>query len=374
MKVTYIVLDTFTNDSRVLKQATSLVRNGYQIEVVALYKDGLKENEILNKIKVRRIKLFTRHFNKGLIPQTIQLVEFAVRLLFSKNDRKVVNSSSLGPLPVAVLLKFFSLGKIKVVYDARELESERNDLKGLKKKIFGWVEKILIRYVDEITTVSESIAVDYVSRYKVEKPKLLLNSPEVHNIVIADKFREKFKIDKDVKIFLYQGALSYGRGIDILLQTFQTLENPKVAMVFMGYGPLENEIRGIAEYSNNIYFHAAVSPSELLTYTSSADVGISLIENTSLSYYYCLPNKFFEYSMAGLPILVSNLYELNRMVRKYECGVIVDSITVDSCISAINSMLQSDLKRLGANARKMAIEYSWEMQEPVLLSVYNKVQ
>ena len=42
-KVVSIVLNNFKNDSRVLKENISLQNNGYDVQVVALWEDGLKE-------------------------------------------------------------------------------------------------------------------------------------------------------------------------------------------------------------------------------------------------------------------------------------------------------------------------------------------
>jgi len=46
-------------------------------------------------------------------------------------------------------------------------------------------------------------------------------------------------------IFLYQGGLNNGRGIEILLETFKNIENKNLVIVFMGYGTLEDEIKKI---------------------------------------------------------------------------------------------------------------------------------
>ena len=85
----------------------------------------------------------------------------------------------------------------------------------------------------------------------------------------------------------------------------------------------------------NIYFHKAVSPDVLLDYTSSADFGISTIEDSCLSYRYCLPNKMFEYLMAGIPVIVSNLYEMKRLVESNMVGTVAKENTSDVLKEAI---------------------------------------
>jgi len=48
--------------------------------------------------------------------------------------------------------------------------------------------------------------------------------------------------------------------------------------------------------------------------TASVDIGVSLIENLSTSYYYALPNKLFEYIMADVPVVVSNLPQMKKLL------------------------------------------------------------
>jgi hypothetical protein len=60
-KVTTIVLNGFTNDSRVLKENLSLKKAGFDVEILALHKKGLKEFEIIEEIPVHRLNASKRN-------------------------------------------------------------------------------------------------------------------------------------------------------------------------------------------------------------------------------------------------------------------------------------------------------------------------
>jgi len=111
----------------------------------------------------------------------------------------------------------------------------------------------------------------------------------------------------------------------------------------------------------------------LLNYTSSADVGIALIKNTCLSYNFCMPNKLFEYAMVGLPVIVSNVKEMSEFVKKHQMGVVVKDDAVASLNEAIERLLSMDLTVLKQNAKKAALDNSWEHQEKKMQIIYRKL-
>jgi glycosyltransferase involved in cell wall biosynthesis len=374
-RVISIGLNNFKNQSRVIKESMSLKNAGYDVKILALHENGLKEKESFQNIYVHRVRLITRGWSKHPIIQLIKYIEFAIRIVKNYHRTDIVHCYSIGPLPISVIIKKLSRGKVKIVYDAREYETEVNGLRGLKKKIVTWLERKLIFEADQVITVSNSIAEEYARRYNISKPTLVLNCPPYQVVPSSDVFRTRFPITPKQKIFLYQGGLTSGRGIELLIQTFSKLSRRDVVLVMMGYGPLESKVRSAAKQYENIFYHPAVSPIELLKYTASADVGIAFIENTCLSYYYCLPNKFFEYSMAGLPLLINNLPEMNRLIQKYGCGVVADGDgNTEALVEAINKIMSKDLKQLSDNALTMAKDYNWEEQEKNLIDVYNRLK
>ena len=92
-----------------------------------------------------------------------------------------------------------------------------------------------------------------------------------------------------------------------------------------------------------------------------------MIENVSLSDYYCLPNKLFEYAFAGLPILASKFPEINNIVTKYNLGYTCE-LNIDSILNAIIKIENNKIKK---NNLELT-EISWQAQENRLIKTYNK--
>lgn len=370
-KVTLIVLNNFKNDSRVLKEAHSLLRNGYDVNVLALHDSDFKERELISNVPVRRIKLITKNLPKNYYFQFFKYIEFLVRAFFISRKSDIVHCNDLDALLVGYVLKKFSKRNIKVVYDAHELETEVNGLHGITKKIAKFLERKLIVCADKVITVSDSIADQYVKTYSIEKPGLILNCPPYSNHNKQDKFREAFGIRRDQLIFLYQGALGPSRGIELLIEAFIKIQSGKAVLVFMGFGEYESVIVQHTKKYSNIFFHEAVLPDVLIEYTSSADFGISFTEDSCLNNRYCLPNKVFEYLMAGIPLIVSNLVELRQLVDNNKIGIVAEENTVVGFVEAIKRALDLDPNFYAENLMKAKFVFNWEHQEEKLLSLYS---
>jgi glycosyltransferase involved in cell wall biosynthesis len=259
-----------------------------------------------------------------------------------------------------------------MVYDSHEFAI--NDVPNqsarsikLKKNLEGF----LIKFARSVINVSDSIANEYSRLYNIKKPHIILNCPVYHEQPKRNLFRESLGIRSDQTIFLYQGGLGKGRGIELLLEAFSDLDVDKNVLVCMGYGPMENLIQEKAQQQCTIFFHPAVAPEVLLNYTSSADYGILFYEDTCLNHRYCSPNKIFEYIMAGLPVLTSNLYEMKRLVETEGIGIVAQKNTVDGFKKAVECSLNQDYGATQENVFLARKKYCWEEQEKILKYIYH---
>jgi glycosyltransferase involved in cell wall biosynthesis len=379
MHVASVVFNFFTNDSRVEKQANSLGKTGHEVTVFALWNNGLEEEETKEGFKIRRIRLFSSFLN-GPFGRFIKFLEFNCRVSWKIKKTDIVHCHDYHPLPAMLLANLFLRSKFYVIYDAHEYESQKMGLAKTGRLTIQFLEKVSSHFVDGFITVSGSILKKYQNIYSNNPKTLILNCPPRWNKVSKNLFRKKFKISEESLVALYQGGFMPGRAIEILAKAFQIIDVKNLDFVFMGY-PASSEagrnsfskIMKISQEFENIHFHESVNSNILHEFTGSADLGFCLIEDLCLSYRYCLPNKFFEYAMAGLPLLVSDLPEMRKLVEQYDCGVVCESLTPDGIVNGLKKLLSRDLVKLGKNARKMAEDHSWEVQEEKLLRLYDKV-
>lgn len=379
MRISSLVFNNFTKDSRVEKQAMSLSKLGYDLTVFALWDRGLQTCELKDEYKIERIKSLTPSI-KSRLGKIIQFFDFSLKVSFRIRRVDLVHCHDFHPLPAVILSKLVLRSKFCVIYDAHEFESEKLGLGKTSKLIIKILEKISSHFVDGFITVSGPILKTYEHLFFKTPKTLVLNCPPTWNKVSSNLLRDKFGLSGKSLIVLYQGGLMPGRAIEKIAKAFQIIDEKNLDLIYMGYPVLTKASRNTfsmilknAQEFENIHYHEAVGSDRLYEFTGSANIGVCLIEDLCLSYKYSLPNKFFEYAMAGLPILVSDLPEMRKLVEEYDCGVVCESITPEGIVAGLRKLLSRDLSKLGKNARQMAEDHSWEVQEKKLFNLYERV-
>lgn len=371
-KIINILFNDFTNDNRVFKESQTLIIGGYNVELVATRFDRKNPiDEDIKEIKVHRVSVGSFNF----LPLNLFLFWFKVVRLYKKET--IFHCNDLYALPPAFFIKKFINSDIKIVYDCHEHETEAGIYIG--KPILKWfakvIEKVMIKLVDKVITVSESIANDYVKLYEIEKPQLVMNCPNYKKYKSLNIFREKLNIGKDKIIFLYQGEYLKGRGVDSLIEIFKVLqrENENLVLILLVYGEgiesLKEKIKGIT----NIFWHDKVSKDIYMDYVASCDWGIYLMENICKNHDYALPNKLFDYIMAGLPVVVSNLKEMSKFVDENHVGYTVDSTNPENIVKLLKGFKNTSKEEFNENLKIVSKKYCWEEQEKVLLKIYNSL-
>jgi glycosyltransferase involved in cell wall biosynthesis len=122
--------------------------------------------------------------------------------------------------------------------------------------------------------------------------------------------------------------------------------------------------RGLAE---RVRFDGPVPNAALLAYSAGADVGLCLIRNSSRSYYLSLPNKLFEYVMAGVPQVTSDFPEMGAVVRRYGVGEVCDPDDPGSVARAVRRIVDDP-------DAAAAAELPWGAEEPRLLALYDSIR
>lgn len=272
--------------------------------------------------------------------------------------------------------------KSKLVYDSHELYTHRN--KPVKStKLYRYLterfEKKHIRRANKVITVSESIA-DYLrDKYSIDRPAVIMNAPsKTMEFEGGKSLRDELNIPDNLKLAIYCGGITFNRGLEKLIESLTLL--PDVYLVMMGYGAPDflHKLQNIAnkhKVNERFSFYGPVQPHEVTSYTSSADVGVAPIQNACLSYYFCAPNKVFEYIIGGIPVVASDFPDLSKIVMENEIGFVFDPEDIQSIANSINNVFEEEdrYEKMKQNTVEAKLKYNWENEEQKLLNLYSSL-
>jgi glycosyltransferase involved in cell wall biosynthesis len=380
--IVHITNTDVSNDNRILKEISALSElNDSMVLSIGVGNNSKNTLNIIPGGKNHSLRLWSRLLTwlPRPIRYTLELFEFTIRAtrlgsqIFYKErcSRRIVHCHDTLALPSGAILRM--LYGARLVYDAHELESNKNGQSLLLSKATLIIEKFFWKKVDLFISVSESIISWYMHKLGEKPSCLVLNSPFMDSNLTSndsmyhlDYLRVKFSIPKSSLIFVYLGILGPGRGIEACLDAFSKV-GIQVQVVFVGFGVLDSLIDQFSSQYSNIHRHPPVRHEEVVRLVSGANYGLCLVENVSLSDYYCLPNKLFEYIFAGLKILGSRLPEIQNTIEKYELGIVCNPDPND-ILTAISLIIESPMYLLNKDLGDL----TWQTQAERLRNSYER--
>ena len=157
--------------------------------------------------------------------------------------------------------------------------------------------------------------------------------------------------------------LQKGRGLNLLIDLINTTKD--VSAIIIGDGEeREKYIKKINQYkiNNKIFLINRVPYLDLFQYTALGHIGWLIIKNKSTSNLFALPNKLFEYALMGLPVISSNLPNINPIIEKYNLGkTLKNSVSTTSILKAIKEIKNNfqEYQKINQIIQK---KFTWETQ------------
>lgn len=368
MRICMVAFTDLHYDYRIYREATSLRRAGHQVAIVASSfnstpLEGWDDFEI-HLIPVDRSRSLRR-----LYPFFWRRA-YSLLLAAGPDAYHAHDLDALWPAVRAARRLDRPL-----VYDSHEFWIEQSSLvdRPLMRSCWSLLERQLIKRVKCVITVSESIAHDLGERYQLDEVVVLRNLPLFREKVQSNLIRETLNLPADRPIVLYQGGFLTENGLREQIQV--AAEFDRAALVLIGGGPNEEALREqvrAGDLGDKVFFIPRVPFHQLHNYTCSADLGLCLIKGTGKSFCYSLPNKLFEYMMAGLPVLASDFPEMQRVIGETHAGATVDPTDVEAIRRQISVFLADPERRMacGQASLEAAQRYSWEREADQLIQLY----
>lgn len=361
-RIFFSVTNDLTYDQRMIRICGSLAAAGYSVRLI-----GRKQSNSLSLVQreFQQVRL-PCWFQKGICFYAEYNIRLFFYLLFHTADIYcAIDLDTILPNLLISRLK----GKQRV-YDAHEYFTEvpevvrRPRVKRFWDKIAHWS----IPQFEHCYTVASGLGRLMTTAYG---PVFQV----IRNVPIPSKNVARPALDQPFTL-LYQGVLNEGRGLEVAIKAMKELSNAQLWLA--GEGDLSAALRSLAKQENvedQVHFLGYIRPTALKKITLQAHLGLNILENKGLSYYYSLANKAFDYIQAGLPSVHMNFPAYLELQNQYDVFQLLEELSVEALVSGIK-YLQEDKARyqqLQENCLAARSKLNWEQEEKILLSFYQNL-
>jgi glycosyltransferase involved in cell wall biosynthesis len=280
----------------------------------------------------------------------------------------VVHANDFDTLPAGSLLA--RAFKARLVYDAHELYTfQEADPPRLYVAAVRLLERMLARRADAVVTVSEPIARELQRLLGLARtPFVVLNCPALSKAIGRSVVGRPLHA-------VYQGAVGLGRSLDDLLDAAALADGVELTLRVVGadLDSLRSEVaaRGL---ESRVHVREPVEPADLVDALWEFDVGVIATRPLSRNDELAVPNKLFEYLMAGLAIVVPRLSGLAEIVEREDVGLMFEPGSPTSLGQALTELGSSPdrVARLQERARELALgRFNAEAQRPALIEAWS---
>ena len=369
----HITFTPVVNETRIFKHSETCLKNKLfkKVIVIGYRQDKSKKNFARSGSQIIRIKLPNTRLAPTRFLRVFNLLYFQLYAIYKAIQVRpaCVNIHSVELLPAGWLAKILTGSKL--IYDAHELETEKISHGAFERKIAQFIESVFMHSCDLTIVVSKSISHFYYEKYGNLNIQTIRNCRSDEKLNGRSNLKHELKIKSENSLYVYCGALSEGRNIPFLVDYFSSQE--KRCIVFIGRGQYEENIRACEGFGRSVFLLGYVEPNEVIEKISGADFGIHLGERKSLSYEYCLPNKFFEYISAELPVVVSKLPEMHNLVKRHNFGITIPLEDLAFLSDHLSLLEKKNYRKLKINVKSAKRHLSWEKEEVQLVQHYKKL-
>jgi len=365
-KLIVSVISDLVTDQRVQKECNSLHKMGYDVLLIGRKSD---RNFLLKKLEYKTIR-FKNPFKRGPLMYLVFNVQLFFYLFFQKPHILWAND-------LDTLLPNFIISRLKnrkLIYDSHEYFTE-SVYKKRSRMLWERLEKKLFPRLKNVITVNESIKEVYEKKYKVPV-SVIRNVPYQFKKIEGAK---SVLLPANKKILVMQGmGLNENRGAEEAVLMMQFLPDD-FNLYFIGSGTILDKLKQMVKdhaLESKIVFIDALPYGQMMEYTRQCFLGLIFEKiDTSHEHLFALPNKFFDYIHAGIPVLSSRAVEIKSIIEKYRIGDFIDNFDPEEIAKKIIDISsdEENYKAWKLNAAKAASELNWENEEKVLVNFMQRL-
>ncbi|MEM9692276.1 MAG: glycosyltransferase [Myxococcota bacterium] len=362
------VLNYFTSDNQVERTCRFLRERGYDV------RPNLPATEGRDGFQVHRFRTSTsKTIRRGInvtaarafgayvagAPQWAERVEPAV---YHLNDY-----NTLFLLPLA------RLQGSRVVYDMHELFQDLDYLNSPRpvNRAVAAVSRVGLRGAEATICVSPPIR-DELARLTRRPVYVVRNVPEARHLEGEEDPTVSTHLRDGRRHLLYLGGLQVQKGDRWMLQMLSHLPSHYALTCLAGRAPKNEpfleEARRLGVRSRLEIFDY-VPQAKLYPTIRYAWAGVSAFVPNSRIYDFALPNKLFEYLLAGLPVIASNARAQAELVRSSGLGIVLPLDAPAEAAAQLLSWIPPEVTPQAVHEAGL----TWEQERRALARVYDSL-
>ena len=318
---------------------------------------------------------FTRHLPSLMLCSSDKLFSCANfmndwHLNVFKHELQIRNKSydwivveDLKLLPFAFRVK----GTSKILFDAREYYTRQFEdhplWKILELPYRNYLCQNYLNKCERILTVSEGLRSEYNREYKIN-PFVVRSTPLFESIKVK-------KTALPIRL-VHHGNANKNRNLSKMVDVFLKLHDHFTLDFYLTGNQTEiQKLKCLAAKYPRIQILKPV-PSEFLIQTlNDYDIGFYYLLPNGFNLKHCLPNKFFDFIQARLPVAIGPSPEMRGIIKMYDCGFVAKEFSVESMAKTLNNLSISDIDTTKKNSERVAKEFCWEKESLKLNSIFN---
>ena len=321
-----------------------------------------------------------RSFRRGMFKLTGRLHPAAVsdraigltRLLIKKNADVYVAHNIDTLLPAVLAAKQVNA---VVVFDCMEFYSDMGDMQtNVEKAMIRHLESQYLKECDLVLASSDEVSAALVQAYHIRRPTAVYNVPPLTTVVTR-----KACSRGPFRLYWRNSVVGLGdRGLEDVLRALPLLSESVELHLQGRLGPDGGRaVRALISHLNlvnRVYFHAPHEPHEAVVAAANYSVGLCLERKVNRNHEFTVSNKIFDYLMAGLPVVASNVAGLRRVIARSGGGILYEPGSVTDLAAKI-AYLHSNptvVDAMSKRGQQFAIaEGNWEHERGKFIAAIN---
>lgn len=388
-----VLTSYFPPDSRVEKEAISLLEEGHEVHIVCYSKLNQKNTEEFKSILIHRINCSDFFINKLSALALIYPYYFGK---WKKEIEKIYyrykfDAIHVHDLPLSKVGYYFKKKfGCKLICDQHEFYSDwikkTAHMNTASGKIVSWLsnwgkyEKKYLELADLIVTVAEPLRENYIKKYKIHENRIITvpNTParRIYNPNNVDaNITDMYKTDF---IIFYAGGIDILRGIDTAIIALKKIKkeipNAKILLCGKIVKPY-NPYKTAREYNveDSVIFNGWINEEELPSYIAASDICFFTPPTNREEINKTIATKIYQYAVMQKPMIVSDAKMMKDFVVNNNLGVAIKTGDTNGFADAVINIARNKNKYLPGNI-KIDEELFWEKTVSVLKEEYIKLR